>query len=34
MDEKVGYRRLIDAKLTSLGAAPPAEAPKTGGAAP
>ena len=34
MDEKVGYRRLIDAKLTSLGAAPPAEAPKTGGATP
>jgi predicted negative regulator of RcsB-dependent stress response len=34
MDEKVGYRRLIDAKLTSLGAPPPVEAPKTGGAAP
>jgi predicted negative regulator of RcsB-dependent stress response len=30
MDDKVGYRRLIDAKLTSLGAAPPAETPKTG----
>jgi predicted negative regulator of RcsB-dependent stress response len=30
MDEKVGYRRLVEAKLTSLGAAPPAEAPKTG----
>lgn len=29
MDEKVGYRRLIDAKLTALGAAPAAEAPKT-----
>jgi predicted negative regulator of RcsB-dependent stress response len=34
MDEKVGYRRLIDAKLTSLGAAPPAETAKTAGAAP
>ena len=34
MDEKVGYRRLIDAKLTSLGAAPAAEASKPGGAAP
>ena len=32
MDPKVEYRRLIDAKLTSLGAAPPAEAPKTAGA--
>lgn len=32
MDEKVGYRRLIDAKLTSLGAAPAAEAAKTGAA--
>ena len=32
MDDKVGYRRLIDAKLTSLGA-PPAETPKTGAAA-
>lgn len=29
MDEKVGYRRLIDAKLTSLGAAPSPEAGKT-----
>lgn len=33
MDPKVEYRRLIDAKLTSLGAAPPAEVPKTAGAA-
>ncbi len=33
MDPKVEYRRLIDAKLTSLGAAPPAEQPKTAGAA-
>lgn len=33
MDPKVEYRRLIDAKLTSLGAAPPAEEPKTAGAA-
>lgn len=33
MDDKVGYRRLIDAKLTSLGAPPPAETPKTAGAA-
>jgi predicted negative regulator of RcsB-dependent stress response len=33
MDPQVEYRRLIDAKLTSLGAAPPAEAPKTAGAA-
>ncbi len=33
MDPKVEYRRLIDAKLTSLGAAPPAEAPQTAGAA-
>lgn len=32
MDEKVGYRRLIEAKLTSLGAPPPAETPKTGAA--
>jgi predicted negative regulator of RcsB-dependent stress response len=32
MDEKVGYRRLIDAKLTSLGAAPAPEAAKTGAA--
>jgi predicted negative regulator of RcsB-dependent stress response len=30
MDAKVDYRRLIDAKLTALGAAPPAEVPKTG----
>ena len=30
MDPKVDYRRLIDAKLTALGAAPPAEVPKTG----
>lgn len=30
MDDKVEYRRLIDAKLTALGAAPPAEVPKTG----
>ena len=34
MDAKVEYRRLIDAKLTALGAAPPAETPKTAGAAP
>jgi len=33
MDAKVEYRRLIDAKLTSLGAPPPAEPPKTSGAA-
>jgi predicted negative regulator of RcsB-dependent stress response len=33
MDDKVGYRRLIDAKLTSLGAPPTAGAPKTGAAA-
>jgi predicted negative regulator of RcsB-dependent stress response len=32
MDPTVEYRRLIDAKLTALGAAPPAEVPKTGGA--
>ena len=32
MDPKVEYRRLIDAKLTSLGAAPPVEAPQTAGA--
>jgi predicted negative regulator of RcsB-dependent stress response len=31
MDAKVDYRRLIDAKLTALGAAPPAEVPKTAG---
>jgi predicted negative regulator of RcsB-dependent stress response len=30
MDAKIDYRRLIDAKLTALGAAPPAEVPKTG----
>jgi len=30
LDDKVGYRRLIDAKLTALGAAPSASAPKTG----
>lgn len=30
MDEQVGYRRLIDAKLTALGAPPAAETPKTG----
>ena len=29
MDEKVDYRRLVEAKLTALGAAPAAEAPKT-----
>ena len=29
MDEKVEYRRLIDAKLTALGAAPAVETPKT-----
>jgi predicted negative regulator of RcsB-dependent stress response len=33
MDAKVEYRRLIDAKLTALGAPPPAEPPKTSGAA-
>ena len=33
MDPAIQYRRLIDAKLTALGAAPPAEAPKTAGAA-
>ena len=33
MDPSVQYRRLIDAKLTSLGAAPPAELPQTAGAA-
>jgi hypothetical protein len=31
MDPKLEYRRLIDAKLVALGAAPPASAP---GAAP
>ena len=34
MDPKVEYRRLIDAKLTALGAAPPAETPKIAGTAP
>jgi len=34
MDAKIDYRRLIDAKLTALGAAPPAEVPKTAGVAP
>ncbi len=29
MDAKVEYRRLIDAKLTAMGAPPPAETPKT-----
>lgn len=33
MDAATQYRRLIDAKLTALGAAPPPEAPKTDGAA-
>ncbi len=33
MDPAIQYRRLIDAKLTALGAAPPVEAPKTAGAA-
>ena len=33
MDAGIQYRRLIDAKLTALGAAPPAETPKTAGAA-
>jgi len=32
MDPKVEYRRLIDAKLTALGAAPAVDAPKTDGA--
>jgi predicted negative regulator of RcsB-dependent stress response len=31
MDAKIDYRRLIEAKLTALGAAPPAETPKTVG---
>ncbi len=31
MDAKTDYRRLIEAKLTVLGAAPPAETPKTAG---
>jgi len=30
MDGKVEYRRLVEAKLTAIGAAPPAEVPKTG----
>jgi predicted negative regulator of RcsB-dependent stress response len=33
MDAKVEYRRLIDAKLTALGAAPPAEPASAAGAA-
>lgn len=33
MDAGIQYRRLIDAKLTALGAAPPAETPKTAGVA-
>lgn len=33
MDAKVEYRRLIDAKLTAIGAAPAASAPAAGGAA-
>ncbi|WP_127996476.1 YfgM family protein [Piscinibacter defluvii] len=33
MDAKVEYRRLIDAKLTAVGAAPAASAPAAGGAA-
>ncbi len=33
MEPTMQYRRLVDAKLTSLGAAPPAETPKTDGAA-
>ena len=28
MDAKVEYRRLIDAKLTAMGAPPPADTPK------
>lgn len=32
MDAKVEYRRLVEAKLTAIGAAPPAELPKTAGA--
>ena len=31
MDAKIDYRRLIEAKLTVLGAAPPAETPKNAG---
>jgi predicted negative regulator of RcsB-dependent stress response len=34
MDPKVEYRRIIDAKLTSLGAAPAASTPRTAGATP
>ena len=34
MDPKLDYRRLVEAKLTALGAAPPAETPKTAGVAP
>ncbi len=33
MDAGIQYHRLIDAKLTALGAAPPAETPKTAGVA-
>ena len=33
MDAKLDYRRLVEAKLTALGAAPAAETPKTDGAA-
>lgn len=33
MEPKVEYRQVIEAKLTALGAAPPAEVPKTAGAA-
>ena len=33
MEPNVEYRRLIEAKLTALGAAPAAEQPKTAGAA-
>jgi hypothetical protein len=33
MDGKVEYRRLVEAKLTALGAAPEAEKSATGGAA-
>jgi len=33
MEPNVEYRRLIEAKLTALGAAPPAQPPKTAGAA-
>ena len=32
MDAKVEYRRLVEAKLTAIGAAPPAEAAKAAGA--